>query len=316
METRIEGDIDKAQKLLEAGQLVAIPTETVYGLAANAFNSEAIAKIFEVKNRPVFDPLIVHIGSVDILSTIVTEIHPLLRKLMDAFWPGPLTVLLPKTELIPDLVTSGLPDVGVRMPKHEVALALLKQLNFPLAAPSANPFGYISPTSSGHVIAQLGGKIPYILEGGECSVGVESTVVGLEHGVVTVFRLGGLSIEKIEEEIGMVALRNHSSSNPVAPGQLESHYAPRKPFYVGDIEVLAKQFPDKKIGALSATEEVGTATISLVLSKSGDLNESAQRLFGAMRELDTADVDIIIAELLPETGLGRAINDRLKRAGA
>nr|WP_310590383.1 L-threonylcarbamoyladenylate synthase [Dyadobacter sp. NIV53] len=227
----IDNDVQLAKQFLLKGQLVAIPTETVYGLAGNALDEKSVLSIFEVKNRPSFDPLIIHTDSLDKLKNYVTDLPASARNLAIAFWPGPLTLLLPKKSIIPDLVTSGLDHVAVRIPNHPLTLELLRQLEFPLAAPSANPFGYISPTKSEHVNAQLGEKIPYILDGGECGVGIESTIVGFVNDIPTVYRLGGLAIDEIENIVGKVNVLPHSSSNPQAPGMLKSHYAPRKPFF-------------------------------------------------------------------------------------
>ena len=309
-------DILKAKEYLEKDELVAIPTETVYGLAANALNPIAVAKIFEVKERPTFDPLIVHTHSMDKVYDFVTDIHPTLLKLAETFWPGPLTLLLPKKIIIPNLVTSGLDRVGVRIPNHPLTLKLLAQLNFPLAAPSANPFGYISPTTAKHVENQLGTKIPYILDGGNCAVGLESTIVGEENGEVIIYRLGGLSINEIEFIVGKVSIELNQSSNPKAPGQLKSHYAPKKPVYIGDLNELQAKYFDKKIGAIVFGNETNLHATALVknLSVTKNFQEAAINLFSFLRELDEADVDIIITELLPPQGLGLAINDRLKRA--
>lgn len=315
-------DLDKAVALLEAEKVVAIPTETVYGLAGNAFSVKAVSGIFEAKNRPNFDPLIVHVADKNSIKDVVQDIPKELDILSRHFMPGPLTLLLPKNEKISDLVTAGSPFVAIRIPKHRLAKALLQRLPFPLCAPSANPFGYISPTRAEHVEAQLGAKISYILDGGPCEVGVESTIVGVEEGKVTVFRKGGLPVEAIEALIGPVQVKTHSSSNPKAPGMLKSHYAPKKPFVIGDISNLLRENSktisqkEKKVGILSFQQSYPNipAEHQQILSSDGDLREAAQNLFAAMRYLDSVDVDIIIAELLPEEGLGRAINDRLKRA--
>lgn len=307
-------DIARAQEALEAGLLVAIPTETVYGLAANALDPMAVASIFRAKNRPEFDPLIVHASSAGAARAFVTEWPDWAEALANAFWPGPLTLLLPRGPMIPDLVTSGLPRVALRVPRHPLTLELLQRLDFPLAAPSANPFGYVSPTLPEHVAAQLGEQVAYILDGAGAEVGIESTIMGMEEGVLTVYRLGGLSLEAIREVVGDVALRSHSSSHPAAPGMLHSHYAPLKPFYVGDIpEMLARH------------GQAGSATLSFskayegqrneVLSPEGDDRIAAAQLFARMRALDAdPSVERILAELVPEDGLGRAINDRLRRA--
>lgn len=310
--------IDRAVQHLKQNSLVAIPTETVYGLAANALNTIAVAKIFEAKNRPTFDPLIVHTYSLQQVKTFTTSIHPLLHQLALKFWPGPLTLLLPKNELIPTLVTSGLDRVGVRIPKHPLTLDLLSNLDFPLAAPSANPFGYISPTRALHVENQLGHKIHYILDGGSCDVGIESTIVGEENGQIIIYRLGGLAIEDIEQEIGKVQVQINQSSNPKAPGQLKSHYAPKKPVYTGNIHTLLPQFSDKKLGVIlfGNAMDLPESVVIKNLSPEQDYHEAASNLFNFLRELDEAPIDVILATKLPEISLGIAINDRLRRASA
>lgn len=313
-------DISQAASYLKQGQLVAIPTETVYGLAGNALDVKAVSSIFETKNRPSFDPLILHVASREQVKPFVSSFPEKLKRLAEAFWPGPLTVLLPRNASVPDLVTSGLDRVAVRVPNHPLTLALLAQLDFPLAAPSANPFGYISPTQAAHVDAQLGSQIPYILDGGACAVGLESTIVGMEGEQVVIYRLGGLELSKIESLVGPVTVQVHSSSNPSAPGQLASHYAPRKPFLVGDLNELVPKFTHegKAFGVLSFSTHFPmlSSDSQFVLSPSEDLQEAAQRLFMGMRLLDESDASLILAEFVPEIGLGRAINDRLKRAAA
>jgi L-threonylcarbamoyladenylate synthase len=316
----ISTDLILAKTLLEKGQLVAIPTETVYGLAGNALDPLAVAAIFETKNRPSFDPLIIHVASIDEASTYCSGFPEPLRKLASAFWPGPLTLLLPKTSQIPDLVTSGLDRVAIRVPNHPQTLELLRSLDFPLAAPSANPFGYISPTTPEHVNAQLGEFIPMILDGGPCKVGLESTIVGMAGVDVVVYRLGGLEIDAIESIVGKVKLQNHSSSNPQAPGLLESHYAPAKPFVLGDLTKLIPHYASqgKSFGVLSFqnfSEEV-VLEKQIILSQNGNLKEAAVNLFAAMRSLDGMNIEFILAELAPDHDLGKAINDRLKRASA
>lgn len=311
-------NIQLAKTFLEKGELVAIPTETVYGLAANALDAVAVAKIFEAKERPSFDPLIVHTHSLQEVHRFVTEIHPALLKLAKQFWPGPLTLLLPKKESIPSLVTSGLDRVGVRVPNHPLTLELLRQLDFPLAAPSANPFGYISPTSAAHVEKQLGHKVSYILDGGHCEIGLESTIVGEENGELIIYRLGGLAVNEIEEVVGKVLVQLNQSSNPKAPGQLKSHYAPRKPVIIGNIEHLQKTYANANLGVLVFGNQIEHRSGMIVrdLSPSKDQREAAVNLFSYLRELDEADVELIITELLPENGLGLAVNDRLRRAAA
>jgi L-threonylcarbamoyladenylate synthase len=312
----ISKDLQLAEKLLREGNVVAIPTETVYGLAANALDIKAVAKIFEVKNRPTFDPLIVHTDSIEKVSQFVEYIPEKALLLAQTFWAGSLTLLLPKRDIIPDLVTSGLSRVAIRIPKHTLTLHLLEQLDFPLAAPSANPFGYISPTTAEHVEAQLGDKIPLILDGGACEVGIESTIVGFEEGKTIIYRLGGISVDAIEKIIGSVEIRPHSSSNPNAPGMLESHYAPRKPFFLGNKNILLEKYLPEEIGVLSFFEfqEELPLENQKVLSPNKDFLEAAQNLFSFMRELDQMPIKVILAEELPEESLGKAINDRLRRA--
>lgn len=308
-------DIYRAKELLEQGELVAIPTETVYGLAANAFDTEAALRIFEAKRRPSFDPLIVHTNSLEKARQFLLNLPKEAQQLAEAFWPGPLTLLLPKNDKIPDVVTSGLPSVAVRIPRHPLSLKLLEQLDFPLAAPSANPFGYISPTTAAHVADQLGDQVPYILDGGPCEVGVESTIIGFEESKTIVYRLGGMSVEDLEPYCRQIELMPYSSSNPQAPGQLKSHYAPRIPVLIGNIEEMLRQYRKEEVAVLSFRDfypEVKQFT----LSPSGDLNEAAQNLFKALRELDKLQVGYILAERVPDYGLGRAINDRLSRAAA
>jgi L-threonylcarbamoyladenylate synthase len=311
-------DVFEAKRLLETGAVVGIPTETVYGLAGNAFDAKAVARIFQVKNRPSFDPLIVHSDSLEKISRFVEDIPPPARKLAGAFWPGALTLLLPKKPVIPDLVTAGLDTVAVRMPNHSLTRQLLGLLEFPLAAPSANPFGYISPTRAEHVEAQLGGLIPYILDGGPCQVGVESTIVGFMDGRPVVYRLGGLAVEAIEAVVGPAEVRPHSTSNPLAPGMLKSHYAPRKPLFIGEYDFLKTQYSPEQIGYLGFDTPKNDLPPDnqILLSPHSDYAEAARNLFAALRQLDALPVAVICAELLPEEDLGRAINDRIRRAAA
>lgn len=307
-------DISLAKKLLEQGKLVGIPTETVYGLAANALDAEAVTQIFVVKERPKFDPLIVHIASVDQAEKYVKALPEKAVELARHFWPGPLTLVLPKRSNIPDIVTSGLDTVGIRCPDHKLTRQLLTILPFPLAAPSANPFGYVSPTTAAHVNHQLGEKIPYILDGGPCRIGLESTIIGFENNTPTLYRRGGISEDQIVSLIGSVSSRLQSS-NPIAPGQLDSHYAPKRKFYLGDIELLKKDFSSEKTGILRFMSTNKTKDKrELILSPSGNLEEAASNLFASLRKLDQMDVDVIIAERVPDLGIGKAINDRLQRA--
>ncbi|MBS1491803.1 MAG: threonylcarbamoyl-AMP synthase [Bacteroidetes bacterium] len=309
-------DIGKAKRLLEAGKIVAIPTETVYGLAGNALNPDVVTDIFKVKDRPYFDPLIVHLPGAEEVTRYASSVPPPAVLLMKTFWPGPLTILLKKQSIIPDLVTSGLDRVGLRCPNHPLTQSLLQSLPFPLAAPSANPFGYISPTTPQHVNDQLGEKIEYILDGGECVVGMESTIVGFENEAPVIYRVGGLEVEQIERVVGKVKTIIQSSSRPAAPGQLQSHYAPHVRLILGDIEKLLVEHSSKLVGVLAFQKTYQSNAIKkqIILSQAGKVDEAAQKLFTALRMLDQSLIDLIIAEEVPNTGLGRAVNDRLKRA--
>lgn len=308
----VGSDIHRAAELLRHGEVVAIPTETVYGLAASVFDADAVLRIFQVKQRPAFDPLIVHVHHRSQLEELVSYVPAEAEALIGRFWPGPLTLVLPKSHRVPDIVTSGLDTVGVRMPQHALALALLRELDIPLAAPSANPFGYVSPTTAQHVIDQLGDKVPYVLDGGACTVGVESTIIGWEDGVPVLYRPGGLALEAIEAVTGAVQPRFRHVV-PVAPGMIESHYQPRKPLMVGNVPDLLVRHEGARIGVIAFSAKFETARCE-TLSPTGDVNEAARNLFAAMRALDASDVEVIVAEHFPPTGLGRAINDRLKRA--
>jgi L-threonylcarbamoyladenylate synthase len=314
-DTAIGTDIEKAKALLEEGELVAIPTETVYGLAANGLSETAIARIYEAKNRPQFNPLILHVANLEQAERLVTEIPDACKSLMQALSPGPITYLLPKSSLVPDLITAGSSRVAIRIPNHAMTLDLLGRLDFPLAAPSANPSGYVSPVSADHVMQGLHGKIPYILDGGSCSVGLESTIVGFENDTVVIHRLGGITAEVISKITGVEVQTSLAHASPTAPGQLKSHYATSKPLLIGDVAQLINAFPGKKIGLLMFEQSAGLAVEKeILLSPTGSLGEAAAGLFRAMRLMDQYDLDVILAERFPDTGIGRAINDRLERA--
>ncbi|MEX1188619.1 MAG: L-threonylcarbamoyladenylate synthase [Bacteroidia bacterium] len=310
----INQSLSEAIRFLKTG-LIGIPTETVYGLAGNAYNAEIVARIFEVKERPSFDPLIVHTHSISEIEKFTKLFPNELQALAQEFWPGPLTLLIPKNELIPDIVTSGLENVAVRIPNHPLTLELLKSIDFPLAAPSANPFGYISPTSAMHVNDQLGDKIPFILDGGPSGVGLESTIVGLVDGLITVFRLGGISLEDIEGVCGSVRLKNNSS-NPLAPGMTDAHYAPGKRLLLGSLSSLLQVHHDKNPVLICYDKmfESYPSELQIVLAPTGDVRIAAANLFAALRKADKLAESLILAEPVPNQGLGRAINDRLKRA--
>lgn len=314
MQTEIGTDIAKAKEILERGGLVAIPTETVYGLAGNALNPLAVARIFEAKNRPAFDPLIVHISKFKELYKYTSDSVAELSDIANKFWPGPLTVLLPKSPLIPDIVTSGSHRVAIRVPGHPLTLELLSLLDFPVAAPSANPFGYVSPTTAGHVYDQLNGKVDYILDGGPSRVGVESTIIGFDGGDMVIYRKGGLEIEELEAVFpGNIRINDFSDSNPSAPGMLKKHYSPGKKVLLLTDEVNLEEYDAHKTGFLRYSSPVSGFSYQFILSESGDLKEAAARLFEGLRYLDKQPINTIFIEFVPERGLGLAINDRLRR---
>ena len=314
---KISTDVSEAIKYLQQGEVIGIPTETVYGLAGNALDENAILRIFEVKNRPKFDPLIVHVATLEQARDFVLDFPSNALQLSNQFWPGPLTLLLDKKANVPDLLTAGSPRVAIRIPNHPLTLQLLEKLELPVAAPSANPFGYVSPTTAQHVEDQLGNKIPYILDGGPCAVGLESTIIGFEAEKPIVYRLGGIKLEDLETCVGRVKLNLNLSSNPLAPGMLKTHYAPLKKIIVGKVAELIPKYQHKKIGIISFIEDYNlNGAVQIILSKKGDLNEAAKNLFGALREMDQADIDLIITQRFPEEGLGKAINDRLHRASS
>lgn len=336
----------RAAALLRAGQVVGLPTETVYGLAGNALDPDAVARIFSVKERPTFDPLIVHVAPLGIglqplaeaglidLGAIDLATRDLAERLLARFWPGPLTVVLPRGPRVPDLVTSGLPGVALRMPAHPVAQALIREAGVPLAAPSANRFGRISPTTALHVQSELGERIALILDGGACAVGVESTVLALDAGRATLLRPGGVPRAELEVVAGFtLGAAPPPGAASASPGMLASHYAPRKPMHLLDqalarglhsgtfagalpatIGVLAQE-GDAQAHARALEQALGCRVRVEVLSPTGALDEAARRLFAAMRALDASDAEVLFAEPVRATlGLGPAIADRLRRA--
>ena len=322
-------DLILAKKLLTEGKLVAIPTETVYGLAANGLDETAVAGIFSAKNRPTFDPLILHVASIEQAQSLCTDWPEMADKLARAFWPGPLTLILPKADHVPDLTTSGQPTVGIRMPNNRLTIELLSTLPFPLAAPSANPFGYVSPTNAQHVADQLGNRIDYILNDGDCSVGIESTIIAIDNGAPKVLRLGGLSLERIAEILGVPVLEHlNQNSNPQAPGQLDQHYSPRcklialNTMPTADIDPSVSIIYFSKVKAQRGSDNNSSDGSDYYLpdgshyylSDSGDTNEAASNLFSTLRRLDQDNQKIAYFEWAPNEGLGRAINDRLQRA--
>ncbi len=307
----------KAKKELVKNKLIAIPTETVYGLAGNAYNETALIQIFKLKNRPFYNPLIVHIKSASCINDVAIDIPKSAMILAEKFWPGSLTLILKKQPHISDLITAGKDTVAVRVPNHPLALALLDKLDFPLAAPSANPFGSISPTNADHVFNYFGEKLEVILDGGECEKGLESTIIGFENEQPILYRHGSISVEEIEKITGKISAITNSEKTPSAPGMLSRHYAPNTDTYLtSNLIELIKFFKGKKIGILVFKNHIHDKAIfhKEILSKSGDLNEAAKNLYAAMHRLDKNNLDVIIAERLPDVGLGKTINDKLERA--
>ena len=314
---RMPPDLHHPAELLRTGRLVAFPTETVYGLGANALDADAVAKIFASKQRPSFDPLIVHVPELDAAWALAANVPPRAHRLADAFWPGPLTLVLPKTDAIPGIVTSGLDTVGLRVPDHPVALELLRAAGVPVAAPSANPFGGVSPTRAEHVTVPCDA----VVDGGPCRTGVESTVVGFDDGGgAVVLRLGGTPVEAIEAVIGGAVGVARPGARLTSPGMLERHYAPRTPLHLVDntrsVSVARRRV--ERFGVLVLDPETFDDREGFVqgfaLSAHGDLVEAAARLFDVLRTADAADLGGLVATPVPDHGLGRAINDRLRRA--
>ncbi|MBH0210178.1 MAG: threonylcarbamoyl-AMP synthase [Nitrospira sp.] len=302
------------------GGLVAFPTETVYGLGCDALNPDAAAKVFEAKQRPRFDPLIVHIADRGQLGNVVSALPATARQLIDQFWPGPLTLVLPKQPTIPDLVTAGLDTVAVRMPNHPVAQALIRAAGTPIAAPSANPFGYVSPTTAQHVADGLGSAIDVILDGGPCPVGVESTIVSLVGLQAELLRPGSITLEQLSAVIGPLSRSSAAGDQPTAPGQLARHYATQTPVTIlTSIKARPTVTKNERAGLLIFSEASATdkhfAAIE-VLSTTGDHREAARHLFAALRRLDAQGLDRIYVEPCQEEGLGMAIMDRLRRCAA
>jgi len=308
--------IKEAAQIIQNGGLVAFPTETVYGLGADALNAQAVARIFEVKARPRIDPLIVHVEDrkrADSYGRIPQSALALVSK----FWPGPLTLIVEKRPSVPHIVTAGLNTVAIRVPAHPAALALIREADCGIAAPSANPFGYVSPTDASHVAEQLGDAVDLILDGGPCSIGLESTILSLISPTPAILRTGGTTIEELESIIGKVDLATDVVKQPQAPGQMARHYATHTPLEIAD-ESMEKLIPGEKAGLLSLMQSEHPENYAAVeiLSPSGDLREAAANLFRALRRLDAMGLDKIIARPVIEEGLGLAIMDRFRRCSA
>jgi L-threonylcarbamoyladenylate synthase len=312
------GALGEAARALRAGGLVAFPTETVYGLGGDAFDARAVARIFEAKRRPAFDPLIVHLAEASWLPSVAASLPLATEKLAARFWPGPLTLVLPRAESVPDIVTSGLPSVGVRVPDHPAALALITAAGTPVAAPSANPFGYVSPTTAAHVAELLGDAVDLILDGGPCRVGVESTIVSLLEQPPALLRPGGVPREEIEELLGQRLRVVPSSDRPQAPGQLTRHYATSTPLAVLGVGQPAVPVGGGRVGLLARQQRPAEGDFAAVevLAPDGQPRSAAANFFAALRRLDGRGLDLILAEPWPEQGLGLAIMDRLRRCAA
>ncbi len=304
--------VHEAVSLLQNGDVVAIPTETVYGLAAKALDPTACAKIFEAKERPLSDPLIIHIPDFEWLGQLAKP-SPLAKRLAETFWPGPLTIVVERQACVPDLVTAGQETVAIRMSAHPLFEEVLKSLGQPVAAPSANRFGRISPTSATHVLDELGGRIPLILDGGPCVHGIESTIVMVIGETLEILRHGPVTKEQLTEFANI----SEERSNILSPGSLKSHYAPQTPLKVHPRAILETWTrSDQKVGLLSWQQPISGFYAMEILTPTGDPVEAASKLYGAMRGLDAAGLDLIVAEEPPTVGLGAAISDRLKKAAA
>ncbi len=316
--SQIDDAVEAAVYLLSGGYPVALPTETVYGLAAWATNPDAVLRVFNVKDRPKFDPLIVHLpdaGWLDGVADIPKKDRQLVDRLVKKFWPGPLTLVLPKKDLIPDLVTGGLPTVAVRISAHPIFQSVIQAFGQPIAAPSANRFGRISPTTAQHVMEELGGKIHLIVDGGPTEHGVESTVITLREESLWILRSGPITAEQLRPFAESVAVANRSAVLN-APGQLKSHYAPKTPMKFLRPNERPVGDPKKKLGLLAWCSDDDAKGFRMVeiLSRNGDMRAAAASLFAKLRLLDAAGLDLIVAESVPEEGLGIAINDRLRKA--
>lgn len=314
----ITKDLSIIREKLKHGELIGLPTETVYGLAANVFNSKAVSSIFTTKNRPTTNPLIVHVASINQARALVKRFPEKASLLAKHFWPGPLTMILPKNQTVSGLVTAEQENVAIRIPNHPTALSLLNQLDFPLVAPSANPFNRISPTRAEHVESYF--PSIYTLDGGPCISGVESTIVGFEDDEVVLFRHGAISIESLEAQVGRILNRTAASEHASLPGQHKKHYSPNCQLIVSyEPLFMLSTVKQKKVGILwyqSVQIESIHVEVNLVLAPSGDLAEAAQNLFSALHTLDKLGLDLIIVERLPAHGLGNTINDRLDRAAS
>lgn len=313
----ITNNIQLAKSELDKDGIIGLPTETVYGLAGNIYSDSALEKIFSLKKRPSYNPLIVHIKSKNDVFKIAENIPEKAIQLANSFWPGPLTLILKKQSHISPIITADKPTVAVRVPNHPVALELLRTIDYPIAAPSANPFGSISPTTSQHVQDYFGEELSVILEGGSCLNGIESTIIGFEHDSPVLYRLGAISLEEIESVVGKVIINNHSEIEPSAPGMISKHYSPNTKLILSENVIEDVEKYDKmRIGVISLYQEMNHSSVisKEILSPTKNLYEAASKLYAAMHRLDKHKLDIIIAEVFPNNSVGKSINDRLQRA--
>ncbi len=309
----LQKDIEKAAEMIRQGKVVAFPTETVYGLGANALDPVAVARIFELKERPSFDPLIVHVAQKTDISQLINIQDERVWKLTDHFWPGPLTLVLPKSELVPGIVTSGLKTVGLRMPDHEVALSMIKMSGCPVAAPSANKFGQLSPTKAAHVRKQLQG-VDFILDGGPTRVGIESTIITLHDEGFEILRHGVITQRQLEKVVPCAVQSTHQKTHTLAPGMLKSHYSPAIPIYIaGENMPKIRDISQAALLSYSGENTQGYKYVKIISPK-GDLKTYAAELFSVLHELEDMNVDFIVAEPVPEKGIGIAIMDKLRKA--
>ena len=314
--TIIKSDIDIAIELLRNDEVVAIPTETVYGLAAKATSETAVKKVFEAKGRPLTNPLIVHTNSVEKIESFVQYIPEAAKVLLEKFSPGPITVLLPTNGILPSVINNGKKLLAFRIPSHPIALSVLEQLPFPLVAPSANRFTSISPTNAWHVFKDLEGRIPYILNGGSCDIGLESTVVGFENNAPVIYRQGAITTQQIKDVAGEVKINSNKGSQP-SPGMTAHHYSPSTPLYVVDnIKNIASTYEAETTALLCFGQYNYKFPVAhqFILSVERNLLEATRNFYKAMHYLDELNLKCIVAEKLPNIGLGIALNDRLKRA--
>lgn len=309
----LQKDIEKAAKLIRQGKVVAFPTETVYGLGANALDPVAVARIFELKERPSFDPLIIHVAHKTDISKLINVEDERIWKLTNHFWPGPLTLVLPKSEAVPGIVTSGLKTVGLRMPDNEIALRMIKMAGCPVAAPSANKFGKLSPTKASHVKKQLQG-VDFILDGGATTVGIESTIITLHNEGFEILRHGVITQQEIQEVIPYLVKNKKKITHTLAPGMLKSHYSPSVPLYIsGEKMPEIKDISQAALLSFSGENTQGYKYVK-IMAPDGDMKTYAAELFSILHELEDLNVDFIVAEPVPENGIGIAIMDKLRKA--